>query len=193
MTNGDPAPRKSSGLLWRIWIVVLVAAGVGAIILQGYQEFGRLKPVSDGALAPDFQVEKYGGGEIRLSDLKGKIVLIDFWATWCPPCVDEMPYLMRITGEFAERGVVLLAADQIQADSKAAVGVFLTRRGIVPPPNAHVVFAPDAVLNRYQIRALPTLYFIDREGKIVDVVQGQISERSLRSRLEELVEASPPT
>lgn len=177
---------RGGGWMWKLWLAFLVIAGMSAILFQGYVELRSLRSVAGGQEAPDFLAERYGGGEVRLSDLKGKIVLVDFWATWCGPCVTEMPYLVRTAGEFKDRGVVLLAANQIEADSKAAVGVFLTNTRITLPENVHVLFAPDPIFMDYKIQALPTLYFIDREGKIVDAVQGQISEESLRRRLEKL-------
>lgn len=177
------------GWLWKLWLAFLVIAGGSAIVFQGYLEMAGQREVGSGAVAPDFLAERYTGGEIRLSELKGKVVLVDFWATWCHPCVVEMPYLVKTAGEFADRGVVLLAANQIEADSKAAVGVFFNNARISLPDNVHVLFAGDRIFTDYRVSVLPTLYFIDREGKIVDVVQGAISEQALRRRLTELTGA----
>ena len=175
--------------LSNLWLFAVIGIGIAAASYQGYHEYRRTRMVADGVTAHDFSLEAHGGGTLQLSELRGKVVMLDFWATWCGPCKQEFPFLVKLAREFADRGVVLVAADQIESDSKAAVGVFLARTGIELPPNAKVVYAPNTVFDQYQVQALPTLYFIDREGRIAHAIQALADEEMVRYHLEKLTAA----
>ncbi len=179
LTGG--AEREGTSLAFKLWLAALIAAGVGLLAYQAYHDARRARLVSEGRQAPGFTVERWGGGTLSLSELRGKVVLLDFWATWCPPCVEEMPELFKLSGEYAGQGVVLVAANRIETDSKGAVGAFLARSGLRPSDSARVVFAGEDLLDAYRIEALPTVYVIDREGNVVDAHQGLASERELRA------------
>src|SRR5260370_19367839 len=75
---------------------VLVALILVAFLYGGLRVARRPHLVGKGALAPSFTLERYGGGRISLDELRGKVVLLNFWATWCPPCVEEMPSLLKV-------------------------------------------------------------------------------------------------
>ena len=182
LTEGAGSERTS--LAFKLWMAALIAAGVGLLAYQAYHDVRRARLVSDGRQAPGFTAERYGGGTLSLSELRGKVVLLDFWATWCPPCVEEMPRLFELSGEYAGKGVVLVAANRIATDSKGAVSAFLARSGLRPSDSARVVFAEEELLDAYRIEALPTVYVIDREGDIVGAHQGLASERELRAFIE---------
>jgi thiol-disulfide isomerase/thioredoxin len=182
LTGG--AEREGVSLAFKLWLTALILAGMGLLAYQAYHDLRRTRLVTGGRGAPGFTAERYGGGTLSLSDLRGKVVLLDFWATWCPPCVQEMPELFKLSGEYADKGVVLVAANRIATDSKAAVGVFLAQSGLRPSDNARVVFAGEELLDAYRIEALPTVYVIDRQGNILDAHQGLASERELRGFIE---------
>jgi len=181
----DPAEPAWRRWLGKAWILVLILAIAGGIFIQVRQEQAlreRLLPAR--AAAPQFDVERLGGGRVKLSELRGQVVLVDFWASWCPPCREELPSLMKLAAEYAPKGVALVAMDQLESDSRAAVGVFLSREQIQPPANAQVAFGTDDVFELYRIEALPTLYVLDREGRISDVHRGFWEEPSVRSAIE---------
>jgi thiol-disulfide isomerase/thioredoxin len=138
--------------------------------------------VPDGA-TPEFVMERYGGGKLALSELRGKVVMLDFWATWCPPCQEEMPSLVKLAKEFEGQGLVFVAASRDDDDVKEElVRQFLGRN--LPELEPYVVYANDEVAMAFRVEALPTLYFLNREGKVIDAVRGMMSEPALRRRVE---------
>ena len=119
-----------------------------------------------GDTAPDFWLQLADGRYVRLSDLKGKPVVINFWATWCPPCRAEMPEFVKTA---ADEDLVVLAVN-VEEDRKA-VEEFAAEFGMEMP----VVLDSDGQLNqRYLVQGLPTTYFIDSQGKLSSMVVGQI-------------------
>ncbi len=183
-TLTDGAGREGTSLAFKLWLAALIAAGVGLLAYQAWHDVRRARLVGEGRQAPGFTVERLGGGTLSLSELRGKVVLLDFWATWCPPCVEEMPELFKLSGEYAGKGVVLVAANRVETDSRGAVSAFLARSGLRPSDSARVVFAGEELLDAYRIEALPTVYVIDREGNVLDAHQGLASERELRAFIE---------
>jgi thiol-disulfide isomerase/thioredoxin len=164
----------------------LVIGLVGGAVYLGVQEAKRGERVAEGKEAPAFIAEKYGGGQQTLEEHRGKVVMLDFWATWCPPCVEEMPSLVSLAHEYESRGLVFVAANRDDAEEqKAAVGVFIART--VPDLGRHVVFASDEMSASYRVESLPTLYLIGRDGQILQSSVGFMSEEKLRSWIEEAV------
>jgi thiol-disulfide isomerase/thioredoxin len=127
-----------------------------------------------GTIAPDFTVPKYGGGELKLSDYRGKVVILDFWATWCGPCQMTMPHIEKIYRQTKDKGVVTLGL--CVWDEKAAYEKW------VPEKKDKYTFqfafdpagrAPENIAKKfYQVSGIPTTYVIDRDGKIVDAIVG---------------------
>lgn len=116
--------------------------------------------------APDFQLKSLGGDSFRLQTLRGKTVLINFWATWCLPCRVERPILNSIYEEFKGRNFEILA---ITVEDEAVVRRHLSGN----ETNYPILLDPDGkVTGLYNIMAFPTLIFIDAEGKIVDIGHG---------------------
>jgi len=174
--------------LMRLGLLLLITLGVLAIFYEGAREAKSLAPADAGKIAPALKAERAGGGDVALTDFKGQVVLVDFWATWCPPCTQELPVLVRLTQQLEARGVVLLAANRIATDSKEDVRLFVTQRVPQPlPTNVHIAFAGEDVMEQYKIQALPTLYVIDRGGRIANVMVGFSSEAELRSRVEKVL------
>ncbi|XXF81649.1 TlpA disulfide reductase family protein [Myxococcaceae bacterium GXIMD 01537] len=164
-------------------LVLTGLAGVVALVLLGVQEAKRSRLVPDGASPPGFVMQRYGGGTVTLAELKGSVVMLDFWATWCPPCREEMPSLVKLAKEYESQGLVFVAANRDDPDSAPAeVGTFIKRHQ--PDLAPYVVYAPDEMAVAFQVSALPTLYFLDREGKVVDAQRGMLDEDALRRRIE---------
>ncbi len=111
--------------------------------------------------AHDFEVETFDGETLRLSDLKGKVVVLNFWASWCGPCRWEMPAFERIAKEFSDKEVVfvgLAVADRLQDASK-----FADRVGVTYPL---ALDRTGRIAVAYDVRSLPTTFFIDKEGQV---------------------------
>lgn len=157
--------------------------GLAGLVYLGVMEAQRTKLVPDGAAPPSFHMERHGGGKLALSDLRGKVVMLDFWATWCPPCQEEMPSLVKLAKEYESQGLVFVAASRDDDDVKEElVNQFVNRH--LPDLEPYVVYANDEVATAFRVEALPTLYFLDRDGKVTDAVRGMMSEPALRRRIE---------
>jgi peroxiredoxin len=103
------------------------------------------------------------GPSIRLTDYRGRVVLLNFWATWCPACQSEMPAMERLYQAFKDRGFALLAIS-IDADGRSAVEPFVRERMFTYP----IGLDPKmAIADRYGVRALPTTVVVDRKGNLV--------------------------
>jgi thiol-disulfide isomerase/thioredoxin len=176
--------RKPAGIPGGVFIALLLVA----FLYAGLRVARRPHLVGRGALAPSFTLEKYGGGLISLDELRGKVVLLNFWATWCPPCVEEMPTLLKVAREYESQGLVLLAVNNEAEDAKAAVGVFLANR--LPDLATHVAFADARMTTNYRVQMLPTSYFIGRDGMVLDAQGGLLQERTLRKKIESALRAN---
>ena len=133
--------------------------------------------------ADDFTLSTLDGGTIRLSDLRGKVVAVNFWATWCAPCREEVPALVRLQDEYRRRGVVIVGVS-IDEEGPAVVRPFAEEFGI----NYPVVFDDGTVMRRYEgAAALPTTYFITRRGRIRRYMPGALTYEAAASVLDELL------
>lgn len=178
-----PDEKKKADPVTLLFIGALL---VGAIAL-GVQQARGYPIVDEGTQMPDFTLEREAGGVVQLSQLRGKVVVVNFWATWCPPCRDEIPYLVKTVEEFAPRGVELVAIsnDNLESQQQAVRG-FLKR---FPQLQPYVAYGQPEVGHQYRVRALPSLFVLDREGRVVASQQGQASERQLRGWLEDALDA----
>ncbi len=117
--------------------------------------------------APDFALTDLDGETVMLSDFRGKTVVLNFWASWCPPCREEMPEFQELWDERGEHGaddLVMIALDFLVQDTMADARKFIEGNGFTFP----VLFdtADGAVAERYRVRGLPATFFIDREGVV---------------------------
>jgi peroxiredoxin len=117
--------------------------------------------------AQDFTVPLLQGSRFRLADHRGKVVLINFWATWCPPCLEEMPALERLWHQQRDRGFVLIAVS-LDADS-GVVKPFVAEHRLTFPIGLD---AKLEVANLYGIRALPATFVVDRQGQVAALALG---------------------
>ena len=143
----------------------------------------------EGFSAPDFSLELLGGGQVTLSELRGKVVLVNLWASWCPPCRAEMPAIERVYRSYKDLGLVVLGVNTTNQDSESAAASFVQEMGLsFPIP----LDRSGAVSASYNLRGLPSSYFIDRQGIIRSVVVGgPMSEALIQSKVEQLLKETP--
>lgn len=138
------------------------------------QQLEALGAKAIGKTAPDFQLTSLEGKQVKLSDLRGKAVLLNFWATWCSPCKVEMPWFEEFQKQYAEKGFTVLGVAMDDSSSED-IAKFTKDMGITYP----VVLGTNAVSDTYGAEFLPTSVFIDRNGVIVQRVFGLVNRRDI--------------
>ena len=135
-----------------------------------------------GFTAPDFTLESLTGDPITLSDLRGKVVVLNLWASWCPPCRAEMPALNAVYQKFRDQGLVVLGVNTTFQDDETNARAAIRDWGLTFP----IVFDRDGATSRqYRVQAMPTTFFIGRDGVIRDIVfGGPMSEALIASKIE---------
>jgi thiol-disulfide isomerase/thioredoxin len=168
------------------------------ITVTGCQKGNDTKPTSsvekntpaslqgDEQKAPDFTLVNTEGNNVSLADYKGKVVIIDFWATWCGPCRRGIPDLIDLQSKYKdELAVIGISVDQ--ANTKSGVPGFVSQMGI----NYPIVYFNDKVINDYGgITAIPTTFIIDRAGNIVKKIVGLYPKSELEKQLTDLIKKS---
>ena len=147
---------------------------------SGAQPAARL-----GSPAPDFALESADGSTVRLSELKGKPVFINFWATWCTPCREEMPEMQALYERYRDRGLVILAVDM--EEDVRLVRRWIERGGYT---FTFLLDSEGEQVKRYNVNAAPTSYFIGRDGVIRDLKLGQLSRTEMEAKVEKVVSGS---
>ncbi len=154
-------------------IVVLALVG-GSIYLSSSSSSrppsGSGKIVAIGDAAPDFQLEDMQGKKVSLSALRGKVILVNFWATWCPPCRAEMPSMDKLNAAMADEDFVMLAIN-VEANGRAAVAEFLKK---APHKFPVLIDEQGIVQELYGVYKFPESFVIRKDGIIDDKVIGAI-------------------
>lgn len=149
---------------------------------------GQAPKAERGGVPPDFLLDG-PGGEIRLSDLQGKAVVVNFWATWCPPCRREIPELIDAYQQYRDRGLVVLGVDLQENDDQ--VRAFAKEFGIDYPI---VIDRTGEVANVWRIGGqfggIPSTYFIDRTGVVRDIYNGTLTDELIEERIGMILEES---
>ncbi len=142
--------------------------------------------VFPGDRAPDFSLMDREGNEIKLSDLKGKIVFINFWTTWCGFCTYEMPFIQEAYEKYKDEEVIILAVDVLAAEKIGIeeVNEFLDENGFTFP----VLYDVDgSTSQQYKVRGFPTTYIIDKEGYIADFVSGAMEKNVIMEKIDNVL------
>jgi peroxiredoxin len=133
--------------------------------------------------APDFALKDSDGKTVRLSDYRGKVVLLDFWATWCGPCKIEIPWFMEFERKYRDRGFSVLGIS-MDEEGWDAVKPFVADLAV----NYRIVLGNDDIAEEYGgVEALPTTFLIDREGKIAAMHVGLASKSDFQNGIEQLL------
>jgi peroxiredoxin len=189
--------------LRQVTLVIAIVAVVAIILTLANAPLGRTSPnlpipepgayllsspipgLHQGDLAPELTITDLDGNPVRLADLRGKVVWLNFWASWCPPCQSETPLLREMDERYRDRGLVLLGVQvqQTVEDGQRYASTYGLRYRI----GADVA---GEVFREYRVFALPTQFFIDTTGVIRSIVNGPMTESSATNMLEALLPAS---
>lgn len=171
---------------WIIGLVIIALVGWAvydfAIANDADEELAADTGLEKGNLAPDFELNLVNGETVKLSDFRGEKVVLNFWATWCPPCRAEMPDLQKYHEENDD--AVILAVNLTETEkSQKNVDSFLEEYGIT-----FNVLADEntIVANLYNAHALPTTYFIDSEGKVYNMAQGPVNYDMIKKQIDSM-------
>jgi peroxiredoxin len=156
-------------------VIIVVAMVVTVMIVFGFQMARRNSgqtvnagPSMNGLPAPDFTLESLDGKTVRLSDFRGKGVLLNFWATWCQPCKIEMPWFAELQKQYGPQGLQIVGVAMDDASPKE-IGEFAHDLGV----NYPILVGKEEVGNAYGgVQFLPATFYIGRDGKVVDKVFG---------------------
>lgn len=167
-----PVGVRTAGLSVGAVVAWALLLGLLAIVALGLVR-AQQGPIQVGAAAPDFRLETFGGDPIRLADLRGQVVVINFWASWCHTCEDEAAALEQAHQEFRDRGVVFLGVNYVDTQPEALA--YLERFGITYPNG------PDLgtrISQAFRIRGVPETYIVGRQGILVDLRIGPYASLS---------------
>jgi peroxiredoxin len=181
-------PRKIAGIIgWGLFAIASVAIQYEVKLGLGHGANGttqKLGSIQVGGSAPDFSLQDLSGHATSLASYRGKkVVLLDFWATWCPPCRMSMPGLQKLEEDFKGRGLEILSLNQGEAGDE--VRHFIDHKKY----SFHVVLDQDqAVAAKYGVKGIPTMVLIDKKGVVQRISVGYSgSENDLQQAVERLI------
>lgn len=170
-------------------VIIAAVLGLGLAIMLWYavreaqrtdagSQMAQLGAKADGKAAPDFDLKTLDGKDLKLSDLRGKGVLVNFWATYCSPCKVEMPWLADFQKQYQDKGFTIVGVTMDDA-KPADIAKFTKDMGVTYP----IVLGTDAVGDSYGAQFLPTSVYVDRSGKIVQRVYGLVNRSEIEDNI----------
>ncbi len=179
---------KVSDRVWRAVLYLAAAIALGLGMVEAVREAKLGTALSAGAPAPEFAASRMEDGQpFALTELRGKVVLLSFWASWCGPCRREMPILQKLEAQYRDQGLSLVTANMDDPDARAeVVPAFLEKLGGAPP---RVVYPSDQTGRDWHAGTLPTLYVLGRQGQLLLGHSGSMTEGELRAQIEAALRA----
>jgi peroxiredoxin len=164
--------------LMTLWIIL-------STLVIPLPENNTVETPKEGFPAPDFKLYSLVGRTYQLSQLRGKPIIINFWASWCPPCRQEMPALQAVYEKYTGESLQILAINVTNQDNERSVEQFISSSQLTFP----ILFDDyGEVSDRYRVSSLPTTYFIDQNGVIADIViGGPMPEALILSKVENIM------
>ena len=199
MESVSPAEERAAGWRWLTPLAVVIVSlalvallallaygllrrqggGFAGFAVNAVGQEGRLRP----GPAPDFEVQLFGGGSVRLSEQRGKAVVVNYWASWCPPCREEAAMLERAWRRYRSRGVMFIGLDVWDTEQDA--NDFLQEFGVTYP-NGRDRYGEAAI--DYGVTGIPETYFIRPDGSMARHWIGPLTDQQINSFIEELLQ-----
>jgi cytochrome c biogenesis protein CcmG/thiol:disulfide interchange protein DsbE len=178
---------------WWAFAMTLLLLGAGWTWLSrvpaSVAAAGQIPAPREGFPAPDFTLNTVGGQAATLSAYRGKVVIVNLWASWCGPCRAEMPAIQKVYAANRDRGLEVLAVNSTFQDGVSDAQAFAQNLGLTFPI---LLDLDGAVSRRYLLRALPSTFFIDRKGVIRTVIfGGPMSAATVQTKIEALLLEAP--
>ena len=177
----SPARSKRTGLIVT-FAVLLALLGVLAWGLRKVQA----GPVESG-MAPDFTITAFDGRTVTLSELRGQVVIINFWASWCPPCREEAAYLEQTWRKYQDKGVIFIGVDWVDTEKEALAYMAEFDLTYFNGPDVGTRIAQD-----YNIQGVPETFYVAKNGELRGVHIGPLKSPELDEKIEELLAEEYP-
>jgi thiol-disulfide isomerase/thioredoxin len=176
-------------------VIILIVAMVVSLMLVFAFNVVRRPPKKNTAIqtkngeAPDFALQSLDGKTVKLSDFRGKAVVLNFWATWCEPCKVEMPWFVEFQKQYGSDGLQFLGVAMDDASPKEISG-FANDMGV----NYPILLGKEAVGDAYGgVQFLPETFYIDRDGKLVDRAFGLRGRGEIEGNIKKILGLNPVT
>ena len=163
--QAESSPARSNKL-----VIVLASAAILAVVFGlVWMQSSKYEPLTVGKVAPDFHLPDLNDKELRLSDFRGKVVFLNFWATWCKPCREEMPSMEILYKNFEKDGLVILAISIDRVTTKKDIPPFVKALNLTFPI---LIDSWGQTDKRYKLMGVPETYIIDQQGILREKVIG---------------------
>lgn len=177
---------KRNAIVFAILVVAVGMMLVSAIFFARNTKDARIAGNPTGQIAADFELVDLSGKTVKLSDFRGKAVLLNFWATWCSPCKVEMPWFVDLQQRYGPEGLVVLGV-AMDDSGKDVIAEFANEMNV----NYTVLLGKEAVADAYgSVQFLPTTFYIDRQGKVIDRVFGLVSRKEIEDNVKKALSTS---
>ena len=161
--------------------ILATSALLAAGILMASEPAGApaaLRPAAERNPAPEFALQDSSGKNVRLNDYRGKVVLLDFWATWCHGCKLEIPWFAEFSHKYAGQGLTVVGVS-LDSEGWKAITPFI-KTAHVP---YQIILGNDAVSKAYGIENMPDTFLIDRQGRVAAVYNGMVDKQNVEDNL----------
>jgi len=174
--------KRNASVFVILCIAILAMVASGKYLSRSRQNQNTSTLVGDvrGQAAPEFELTSLDGKRVKLSDFRGKAVLLNFWATWCEPCKVEMPWFVELQKKYGNDGLVVLGVAMDDTET-SKIAQFASEMGV----NYPVLLGTDQVSEDYgNVQYLPTSFYIDREGKLVGKGTGLLGRDEIEQNVQ---------
>lgn len=162
-------------------VIILLAIAAVAVLTLASSLSSKNNVLRVGDEAPDFTLPSLDGQDRALSDYRGQLVIVNFWGTYCPPCVEEMPLIQRYYDEYRDQGLVVLAVNE--NDPIVSIKAFIRQHKLSFP----ILLDKDTVRKQYGVTAYPSTFVLDQNGRVLSSREGMIDEAFMNEAVKHLI------